>query len=92
MSLVLQQVGGGVGEHRARPVVGRPGEARAGGGGAGGQGHPTHRPQQSPLQVAAVVVVVVAVVTTLLQAGDRGRHGGAVPVLHQLRSNSGQEV
>ena len=61
MSLVLQQVGGGVGEHRARPVVGRQGEARAGGGGAGGQGQPTHRPQQSPLQVAAVAVVVVAV-------------------------------
>ena len=62
MSLVLQQMGGGVGEHRARPVVGRQGEARAGGGGAGGQSHTAHRPQQSPLQVPAVAVVVAVAV------------------------------
>ena len=52
-----------MGEHRARPVVGRQGEARAGGGGAGGQGQPPHRPQQSPLQVPAAAVVVVVVVS-----------------------------
>ena len=71
ISLLLQQVGGGVGEHRARPVVGRQGEARAGGGRAGGQGHPAHRPQQSPLQAAVVAVAAVVVIAVVhhLHAG-----------------------
>ena len=39
-----------------------------------------------------LLLLLLLLVTTLLQAGDRGRHGGPVPVLHQLRPHSGQEV
>ena len=39
-----------------------------------------------------LLLLLLLLFTTLMQAGDRGRHGGPVPVLHQLRPHPGQEV